>query len=69
LGDAERVGRLVRATLSRPATARDVEQARQFVSDFRAGLAKKDAGADADLGAWARYCQALFASSEFLYRR
>jgi hypothetical protein len=69
LGDAERVGRLVMATLSRPATARDVEQARQFVSDFRAGLAKKDAGADADLGAWARYCQALFASSEFLYRR
>ena len=69
LGDAERVGRLVMATLSRPATARDVEQAKQFVSDFRAGLAKKDAGADAELGAWARYCQALFASSAFLYRR
>jgi cytochrome c553 len=69
MADAERVGRLVMATLSRPATARDVEQARQFVSDFRAGLAKKDAGADAELGAWARYCHALFASSEFLYRR
>lgn len=69
MADAERVGRLVMTTLSRPATARDVEQARQFVSDFRAGLAKKDTGADAELGAWARYCHALFASSEFLYRR
>jgi hypothetical protein len=69
MADSERVGQLVLWTLSRPATGRDVDQARQFVSDFRAGLAKKSGAGDAELEAWARYCHALLASSEFLYRR
>lgn len=59
LDDEGRVSRIVMAALSRPATGRDQEQARQFLSDFRA----------ADTSAWARFCHAIFASSEFLYRR
>jgi hypothetical protein len=67
--DGDRVGNLVLRTMSRPATQRDIDQARQFVSDFRAGLAQKGFAGDVELEAWARYCHALFASSEFLYRR
>ena len=56
--------------LSRPATQRDFDQAKQFVSDFRAAAAEqKDPPSDPDLEAWARYCHAIFVSSEFLYRR
>ena len=69
MADAERVSDLILRTMSRPATQRDIEQARQFVSDFRGGLARKGFDGDVELEAWARYCHALFASSEFLYRR
>ena len=70
LVDRERVSKIIMNALSRPSTQRDLEQARQFVSDFRAASAnQKDAPGDPDLEAWARYCHAIFVSSEFLYRR
>ncbi len=64
-----RVGKIVQDTLSRPATPRDLQQARQFLSDFQSALTKSDAGQSAGTEAWARFCHAIFASSEFLYRR
>jgi hypothetical protein len=69
LDDAGRVSNLILATLNRPATGRDIQQARQFLSDFEAGLGKLGTVSDPVIEAWARYCQAIFASSEFLYRR
>ena len=70
LDDRSRVSRIITDALSRPAVQRDFDQARQFVSDFRAAAAgQQDAAADHDLAAWTRYCHAIFVSSEFLYRR
>ena len=69
LDDAGRVSRVIMAALNRPATARDAQQARQFLSDFEASLDKLKSGTDPVIEAWARYCHAIFASSEFLYRR
>ena len=73
LNDQNRVSKIIVQTLSRPASQRDFDQARQFVSDFRAGyekLSKQSAQpVDLDVEVWARYCHAIFASSEFLYRR
>ena len=78
MNDGERVSKIILGTLSRPATQRDFDQAKQFISDFRAGLEKRatqskgqpaDPALEAEVEAWARYCHAIFASSEFLYRR
>ncbi len=74
LDDPARVSKIILETLSRPSTQRDLDQARQFVSDFRGGSAKQAAQqnsppADPGVEAWARFCHAIFASSEFLYRR
>ena len=70
LDEAGRVKHVILRALSRPAGERDIQQARQFVSDFSAALAKsgRDAAA-AELAAWTNYCHAIFVSSEFLYRR
>lgn len=76
LDDTARVSRIITDALGRPASQRDFDQARQFISDFRAAAAgagaaarQGTAAADDDLAAWSRYCHAIFVSSEFLYRR
>jgi hypothetical protein len=76
LDDAGRVSFIIMASLNRPATDRDIQQARQFLSDFtarlsREGLEGKEAEkfGDPTLAAWARYCHAILVSSEMLYRR
>lgn len=69
LDDAGRVSSIILRALNRPATERDIQQAHQFLSDFEAGLGKLQNGSDPVIEAWARYCQAIFASSEFLYGR
>jgi hypothetical protein len=70
LTDAARVSRLTMAALGRPATPRDVQQARQFMSDFEGGLRKvSDSSQNPEVEAWARFCHAVLVSSEFLYRR
>jgi hypothetical protein len=70
LDDAGRVKSIILAALNRPATDRDVQQARQFLSDFEPELEKlKNEPENPELEAWARYCHAVFVSSEFLYRR
>lgn len=69
LDDDGRVSKIILAALSRPATTRDFQQARQFLSDFKAGLEKGHNDPDPLTAAWARYCHAILASSEFLYKR
>ena len=70
MDDRARVAKIILEMLGRPSTQRDLDQARQFVSDFRAALAKQTARPDdIDSEVWGRYCHAIFASSEFLYRR
>ena len=69
LDDDGRVAKIVMTALNRPAEEIDRQQARQFLSDFKAGLAKVGNVSDLELEAWTRYCQAILVSSEFLYRR
>ncbi len=65
LDDKGRVSELMLIALNRPATERDVQQARQFI----AAAMKKAPAENALETAWARYCHAILVSSEFLYRR
>jgi hypothetical protein len=69
LDDDGRVSRIILTALNRPAEERERQQARQFLSDFKAGLSKVEKMPDATREAWTRYCQAILVSSEFLYRR
>ncbi len=70
LDDNARVSRIIFSALNRPATDRDFQQAKQFLSDFEGDLRKEPKPpSDTRLEAWTRYCHAIFASSEFLYRR
>jgi len=70
LDDAGRVSELVMLALNRPATDRDQQQARTFLSEFEAGLQKAQrAPRDSVREAWTRYCHAILVSSEMLYRR
>ncbi len=74
LKDQNRVSKIILETLNRPASQRDFDQAGQFLSDFRAAFEKQASKqssqpVDLDIEVWARYCHAIFASSEFLYRR
>jgi len=69
LDDDQRVSRIILTALSRPAEARERQQARQFISEFEATVSKCGKESDPALEAWTRYCQAILVSSEFLYRR
>jgi hypothetical protein len=69
LDDQARVSRVILRALNRPASERDQQQARQFLSDFKVAVGKSATSTDPNLEAWARYCQAVLVSSEFLYRR
>ena len=74
LSDEGRVSKVILDALGRASTKRDLDQARQFVADFRAASAKhltkpSEPPVDLEVAVWARYFHAIFASSEFLYRR
>jgi len=70
LDDAGRVSDLIKLALNRPATDRDQQQARTFLSDFETGLQKAQRSpSDSVREAWTRYCHAILVSSEMLYRR
>ena len=60
VSDEERVREFLFEALGRPATPADVARAQEFLRDTEAGLGREDA--------WARYCHAVFASNEFLFR-
>jgi cytochrome c553 len=76
--DGGRIDAAYRATLGRPATAKEVERIKAYLADYEADyreLLQADASkkterpADAKAAAWASFTQALFGSAEFRYLR
>ncbi len=59
-GDADRVRAFLLRALGRPAAAEDLERAAAFLQDTEGVLGRE--------AAWARYCHAVLASNEFLFR-
>lgn len=68
--DAERIREAFSRFYSRPATVREVAGAEAFLKAYRARLTK-DGVSRLRQGSesWSAFCQALFASAEFQYRR
>ena len=60
IDDEARVRLLFKKALSRPASDDETAQAVEFLRDTGVALGREEA--------WARYCHAVFASSEFLFR-
>ncbi len=58
--DDERVREFLLRALGRPASVEDIERATEFLRDIGEDLGRDEA--------WARYCHAVFASNEFLFR-
>ena len=66
----DRVSRVHRLALNRVASKDDIDQAKQFLSDFEGSLRKQSPLAKSvDSEVWTRYCHAILVSAEFLYRR
>ena len=66
--DRQRVERAYRLTMSREPVAVEVDEALDFVAQFRAESEVMDDKAK-EQDAWAAFCQTLFASSEFRFLR
>jgi hypothetical protein len=60
IDDAGRIASAYQLTMSRPATAKEIERATRHLSEYEAADPK---------AAWASFCQALLASAEFRYVR
>ena len=60
LTDEQRVRTFLLRALGRPASDIDLQRATSFLRDTEAGFGRAEA--------WARYCHAVFASSEFMFR-
>ena len=58
--DDDRVRMFLLRAWGRPASNEDLQRAASFLRDTMEELGREEA--------WARYCQAVFASSEFLFR-
>src|SRR5262249_47590280 len=68
-GDGARIREAYLRTLGRPPTEREVKAAEAFLAgDDRDAAAERPSDSRAPRSAWAAFCQALFASAEFLYR-
>jgi len=69
LDDAGRLRLAYRLTVSRAATAKEIERARGYLADYEAEVGREESNepADARLAAWASFSQALLASAEFRY--
>jgi hypothetical protein len=67
--DRARVADLIWRVYNRPATEDEIRAGVDFVYEFSRMLRKQPKPpANATEEAWTRYCQTLFASSEFLFR-
>lgn len=67
--DAGRVSSFFLLALGRPATDTEVEQALQFLREFRKGLETlEEPPADTRREAWVQYCHAVLTSNDFLFR-
>ena len=64
--EADRVDLAYRLTVGRPATAKEIERVRDYVSDYESAT-RLESGAkdDPKTAAWASFCQALLGSAEF----
>lgn len=60
LTEEQRVRTFLLRALGRPASDTDLQRATSFLRDTEAGFGRAEA--------WARYCHAVFASSEFMFR-
>ncbi len=60
LTEQQRVRTFLLRALGRPASDTDLQRATSFLRDTEAGFGRAEA--------WARYCHAVFASSEFIFR-
>ena len=58
--DVQRIETFLLKALGRPASSEDIARATSFLRDTEAELGREQA--------WARYCHAMFASNEFLFR-
>jgi hypothetical protein len=68
--DDNRLGLAYRLAVGRPATAKEIERAKNYIADYEAALrVERSAPADARAAAWTSFCQALLASAEFRYIR
>ncbi|MFO0970158.1 MAG: PSD1 and planctomycete cytochrome C domain-containing protein [Gemmataceae bacterium] len=69
-GEAGRIREAFARFYGRPATAREQAGAEAFLARYRAQLAKDGmAAARRERESWSAFCQALFASAEFQYRK
>jgi hypothetical protein len=64
--DSERIDRIYRIALGRPATAKETERAEGYIADYEAALGQ---AGDRRIAAWTSFCQAVLASAEFRYIR
>lgn len=68
--EAERIRQAFLRFYSRPPTAREQAGAEKFLAAYRAQLTKDRVSASRqELESWSAFCQALFASAEFQYRK
>ncbi len=67
--DAGRISLAYRLTLSRPATAKEIERATSFLTDYENAGSEEKSVQNPRAAAWTSFCQALLASAEFRYLR
>ncbi|SIN76472.1 EF hand [Singulisphaera sp. GP187] len=67
--DGDRIAEAYLRTIGRPPTAQEQRAARAFLEgESGDGSPRRPAGSEPGRAGWAAFCQALFASAEFLYR-
>jgi hypothetical protein len=67
LDDAARIDWLYRRSLGRPPSSAESQAAISFIDDYAASLDSNIPIQQRRLGAWASFCQAVFASAEFRF--
>jgi cytochrome c553 len=67
--EADRIHAAFVRFYSRPPTAREQTSATKFLAAYRAQLKKDGSEARQERESWSAFCQALFASAEFQYRK
>jgi len=69
LDDSGRVQKVTLITLNRPAVPAEIAEAKEFLGAFQKNMADGTIPRASRVEAWSKYCHAILASSEFLYRR
>ena len=70
LDDAGRINLAYRLALCRPATAKEIDRAKDYITAYEAAAQNNEPSAgDPAADPWTSFCQALLASAEFRYVR